>query len=141
MLSVRTFTAHIMEENSLRSELENQQTHSWHLPDEMRIRILAGDEEAVPWFQAHLMKCAVCRDPIMRLALEIQGTAEPDAMAQAQCVQTRAALIRYLETGVEPDMAARHHLALCPICSEPFVDAAKQRALLEFDPDDTGEAG
>lgn len=115
---------------------------SWHIPDEVRIGVLAGAEEYERWLQAHLLRCQGCCDPLIALLDKLAGAeltgAAPAAMT---CSQARNAIFHYLESGREPAFELLRHVVTCEACSEPFYEPAKARVLLEHEPEDVGEAG
>jgi predicted anti-sigma-YlaC factor YlaD len=123
------------------SDLEQQSTPQWHIPDEVRVGVLAGVEEFETWLQAHLMRCAACRKPIIDLLGEIQGTMAVSDEGGVECAEARNALFHYLEGDREPPFMLLQHIIICDSCSETFYEPAKATAVLEFNPDETGEAG
>lgn len=114
---------------------------AWHIPDEVRVGVLAGAEEHERWLQAHLLRCESCSVPILALLGKLSGAeAAGPEVARVTCSQARNAIFHFLETGREP---ARElgHIVTCESCSEAFYEPAKARVLLELDPEDVGEAG
>ncbi len=125
----------------IKDELERQQTPDWHIPDEVRIGVLAGLEEHEAWLQAHLMRCQTCRQPIIELLAQVQGTMVVSDEGEVTCAEGRNALMHYLESGRPPPFILLQHILACDACSHTFYEPAKAAVLLEFDPDEVGEAG
>jgi hypothetical protein len=119
---------------------DKQEPHGWHIPDEVRVGVLAGAEESEIWLQAHLLQCDSCRAPIIDILTKVGG----DMVVSDEgvdCHQARNALFHFLEGDREPSFVLLQHIVICDDCSHTFYDPAKAAILLEFDPDDTGEAG
>ncbi|MEX0800433.1 MAG: hypothetical protein WD379_04375 [Dehalococcoidia bacterium] len=119
--------------------MDKQEPHSWHIPDETRVGVLAGVEEAEIWLQAHLLRCESCRRPIIDLLTRVGG--EMSDGGAVDCHQARNALFHFLEGGREPASVLVQHIVMCDDCSHTFYEPAKAAIVLEFDPDETGEAG
>lgn len=126
---------------SIEAQLEQQQTPDWHIPDQVRLGVLAGLEEYETWFQAHLLRCDTCRRPIIDLLAQTQGTEVFSDEGAGTCAQTRNALMHYLETGRPPPLTLLQHILICESCSHAFYEPAMAAVVLEFDPDEVGEAG
>lgn len=126
---------------AIKAAMERQQTPDWHIPDQVRVGVLAGIEEYETWFQAHLLRCLTCRRPIIDLLAQTQGTELFSDEGAVACAETRNALMHYLETGRQPPPILLQHTFACEDCSNTFYEPAKAAVILEFDPDDTGEAG
>ena len=129
------------EQHPLREDLEQQEAPVWHIPDEARVGVLAGLEEYETWFQAHLLRCDTCRSPIIDLLGQVQATEVFSDEGEVACAQARNALMHYLETDRQPPFTLLQHILACDACSRTFYEPAKAAVVLEFDPDDTGEAG
>jgi len=130
------------EAGSIVKELEEQAGRHWHIPDEVRVGVLAGSEEYETWLQAHLLRCQECLKPLLSLFGRLPVVeASGEGLAAVACSQARNAIFHYLETGREPPQEFLHHVINCEACSRPFYEPAKNLVLLEFDPNDTGEAG
>lgn len=130
-----------LSEQDLRADLERQRAPVWHIPDHVRVGVLAGLEEYEMWLQAHLLRCEACRQPIVHLLSKLQGAVQREPDPGTACAPARAALFHYLEDGREPSPALLHHVTTCEGCSQPFYEPAKAAVLLEFEPEDVGEAG
>jgi hypothetical protein len=128
-----------LNEQTLRAELRRQAAPAWHIPDHVRIGVLAGLEEYETWLQAHLLRCQACRQPIVRLLGKLQGSLGAAPGPPVACAPARAALFHYLEDGREPALPLLHHITTCEGCSQPFYEPAKALVLLEFEPEDVGE--
>lgn len=120
---------------------DDQETPDWHIPDEVRVGVLAGVEESEIWLQAHLLRCQACREPIIDLLAKVQGGMVVSDEGAVECAQARNAIFHFLETGREPSFILLQHVLNCDDCSHTFYEPAKAAIVLEFDPDDTGEAG
>ncbi|MFQ6019525.1 MAG: hypothetical protein ACE5KW_02090 [Dehalococcoidia bacterium] len=130
------------EERSFFAELAKQKGLSWHIPDEVRVGVLAGTEEHEVWLQAHLLRCQDCLTPLLTLYGKLPlGPACPTDPSSVDCSEARNAIFHYLETGREPAWELLCHITICEACSQPFYESAKNRVLLEYDPDEIGEAG
>src|SRR3972149_6795948 len=103
----------LREQEFLRADLEGQGTPAWHIPDEVRIGVLAGLEEYETWFQAHLLRCHTCRRPIIDLLGQLQGTEVLSDEGGVACAEARSALMHYLETGRQPPFALLQHILAC----------------------------
>ena len=129
------------ERNALIAGLEAQEGHSWHVPDQVRVGVLAGLEEYETWLQAHLMRCDPCRGAIIDLLSQAQETEVFSAEGDVACAEARNAVMHYLETARPPNLVLLQHILTCEACSLTFYEPAKAAAVLEFDPEDVGEAG
>ncbi len=128
-------------EEQMAAGLERQATPDWHIPDHVRIAVLAGVEESEIWLQAHLLRCEDCRRPIIGLLAEIQGTMVSSDEGAVDCAQARNAIFHFLEGDRNPPFILLQHILACDSCSHTFYEPAKAAIILEFDPDETGEAG
>lgn len=126
-------------EKAFREELKRQAVPAWHIPDHVRIGVLAGLEEYETWLQAHLLRCDACRQPIVRLLAKLQGSLQTAPGPTVTCAPARAALFHYLEDGREPSLPLLRHITTCEACSQPFYEPAKAVVLLEFEPEDVSE--
>ena len=131
----------VSEQQALKAHLEQQEAPSWHLPDEVRVGVLAGLEEYETWFQAHLLRCQACRGPIIELLTQTGGSEVGSDEGKIACAQARNAIMHYLEERRQPHPILVHHILTCDACSQTFFEPAKAAVLLEYDPDDVGEAG
>lgn len=131
----------LREQEAMKADLERQETPAWHIPDQVRVGVLAGLEEYDTWFQAHLLRCDTCRRPIIDLLGQIQGTEVVSDEGEVACAQARNALMHYLESGRQPPFMLVQHILACEACSQTFYEPAQAAVVLEFDPDEVGEAG
>lgn len=123
-------------------DLASQTAATWHIPDQVRVGVLAGIEEHERWLQAHLLSCNDCRAPLIDLLGKLaKAELTRPELAQVTCSEARNAIFHFLETGREPALDLLRHIVTCELCAEPFYEPAKARVVLEHDPDDTGEAG
>jgi hypothetical protein len=130
------------EASSFFAELSQQKGLTWHIPDEVRVGVLASVEEHEVWLQAHLLRCQDCLTPLLNLYGKLPlGPACPTDPSVVDCSQARNAIFHYLETAREPAWDFLCHIVTCEACSQPFYEPAKNLVLLEYDPDETGEAG
>ena len=122
------------------SQSGRQPTPAVHLPDELRIGVLAGVEDQELRLEAHFLQCDVCREPGMKLA-ELADT--PDCRCAPQqpvsCWEARNALLRYFEQGraLEPDAVA--HLNTCECCRDHFLEPARALRALEDESSVSGQ--
>jgi len=131
----------VQEQRALQIDLERQTAPAWHIPDEARVGVLAGLEQYETWLQAHFLHCNACRSPIIDLMGEIQGCEVISDEGEVLCAQARNALMHYLESDRRPPFTLLQHILACDTCCQTFYEPAKAAAILEFDPDEVGEAG
>lgn len=123
-------------------DIEGQTAAAWHIPDAVRVGVLAGAEEHEWWLQAHLLRCEECLVPLNALLGKLAGAeAMGPEPAGTTCSQARNAIFHYLESGREPGLDLVRHVVTCESCSEVFYEPAKARVLLEHEPEHVGEAG
>jgi len=125
---------------ALIARLESQEPQSWHVPDQVWVGVLAGLEEYETWLQAHLLRCAPCRAAIIDLLGQAQAT-ELFSDEGVACALARNDVMHFLEAGRPLGLVPLHHVLSCEACSQTFYEPASAAAVLEFDPDDVGEAG
>ena len=103
-----------------------------HLPDELRLGVLAGMEDEELRLEAHLLTCEFCHEPGMTLA-EFADT--PDGRRAPQqpvaCWEARNALLRFFEQGRELEPDAVTHLNVCECCRDHFLEPARAVRALE----------
>jgi len=103
-----------------------------HVPDELRIGVLAGIEHHELRLQAHFLSCDACRELGLALA-EFADT--PDSRCAPQqpitCWHARNALFRYFEQGRALDPNAVAHLNACDCCRDHFLEPARAVRALE----------
>ena len=131
----------VQEQRALQADLERQVAPAWHIPDEARVGVLAGLEEYETWLQAHFLRCDACRSPIIDLMVQVQGSEVISDEGDVACAQARNALMHYLESDRKPAFTLLQHILACDTCYGTFYEPAKAAVVLEFDPDDVGEAG
>ena len=130
----------LSDHSALQSHLDRQVAPVWHIPDDVRVGVLACTDEHGLWLQGHFMRCEGCRAPLIallhkRLAVDITPP------APVSCAAARDALFRYLEGGDEPSNEAFAHIVACDLCDDLFFEPAQAVILLEYEPEDVGEAG
>lgn len=112
--------------------LGRQSTPPTHLPDDLRLGVLAGVEDDELRLEGHLLTCEFCREPGMTLA-EFADT--PDGRSAPQqavaCWEARNALLRFFEQGRELDPDAVTHLNVCECCRDHFLEPARAARALE----------
>ena len=128
-------------EEDIKAQLDRQSAPALHIPDEIRVGVLAGAEEAEIWLQAHLLGCEACRGPISELFAGVQGDTVVSDEGGVDCAQARTAIFNHLEDGREPAFIALQHILICDACAATIYEPAKAATVLEFYPDETGEAG
>ena len=131
----------VRERQALQADLQRQVAPAWHIPDEARVGVLAGLEEYETWLQAHLLRCDACRSPIIDLMVQVQGSEVTSDEGGVACAQARNALMHYLESDRKPPFTLLQHILACDTCNQTFYEPAKAAVVLEFDPDEVGEAG
>ena len=111
-----------------------QERPSKHFPDDLRVGVLAGQEEQETLLAAHFMACDTCRDPALAL-LESTGQNKLGASPgdQRDCMQARNVLFRYFEQGREVDETTLAHVRSCEECQRHFVEPTKASVTLEDD--------
>ena len=61
-------------EHEVAAVLGKQVAPALHIPDTVRVGVIAATEEHEVWLQAHLMACEGCRAPL--IAMMLRRTAE-----------------------------------------------------------------
>jgi hypothetical protein len=114
------------------SPLGDQPVPPAHIPDELRIGVLAGIEGHELRLAAHFLSCDVCREPGMALA-DFADTPEGRCAPQEPitCWEARNALFRYFEQGRALDPNALTHLSVCECCRDHFLEPARAMRALE----------
>ncbi len=128
------------EHRAILSALEQQVAPIWHIPDEVRVGVLACTDEHGLWLQGHFMACEGCRAPLTRYMMKKRSVAI-QRPPEVSCAYARGAMFRYLEANEEPSDAVFAHIVSCDLCDDLFFEPAQAVVLLEYEPDDTGEAG
>jgi predicted anti-sigma-YlaC factor YlaD len=115
-----------------RVESGRQSVPPTHLPDELRLGVLAGIEDQELRLAAHLLDCELCREPGLELA-DFADT--PDGRCAPQepvtCWEARNALLRFFEQGRELEPNAVNHLNICECCRDHFLEPARAVRALE----------
>lgn len=99
----------------------------WHLPDELRMGVLAGVEEAELRLEAHLVTCETCREAETLLAERALLTSDEDCRCggECTCVKARNELFWLLEEGRTMSDEAIAHLNSCEGCRDHFLEPAR----------------
>lgn len=107
-----------------------------HLPDVLRIGVLAGLEDQELRLEAHFLECDVCCEPEVALA-EFADTPQGRCAPQApvSCPEARNALFRYFDQGRQLAVDAVAHLNACECCRDHFLAPARAVRAREVDED------
>jgi hypothetical protein len=125
-------------EEQIAATLSYQVAPALHIPDAVRLGVIASSEEHELWLQGHLMGCEGCRAPLIALLLRRTAMSvgrPPDI----PCAKTRNVMFRYLEGGPEPDDATFAHISSCDLCDDLFFEPAQAVVLKEYEPEHVGE--
>lgn len=107
-----------------------------HIPDWLRLGVLAQDEGAELRWQGHMMQCPLCHEPALSLWEQIPEAKDAAPFTQqVSCPQARNALFRYLEQGRQLEPAVINHLLACLTCSDHFLEPTRALYTLEIDED------
>ncbi len=125
-------------EEQIAAGLSKQVAPALHIPDTVRLGVIASSEEHELWLQGHLMGCEGCRDPLIALLLKrtAVGVGRPPDIP---CANARNVMFRYLEGGPEPDDATFAHISSCDLCDDLFFEPAQAVVLKEYEPEHVGE--
>ena len=125
-------------EERVREDLRKQVAPALHIPDAVRVGVIACSEEDELWLQAHLMGCEGCRAPLIAMLLKrtAVGMGRPP---EVTCAKARDVMFRYLEGGAEPDEATFAHITSCDRCDDLFFEPAQAVVLQEYEPEHVGE--
>lgn len=105
-----------------------------HIPDAIRMGVLAQDEGAELRIQGHLMACEVCGESSITLWERVRAKARPAASVRPySCLKARNALLRYLEEGRPLAEAVIIHLRECIGCADRFLEPGKALHTLAVD--------
>ena len=126
------------QEEQIASGLKGQVAPALHIPDPVRVGVIAGTESDELWLQGHLMACEGCRAPLIDLLLKRPAVdiARPD---EVPCAKARDVMFRYLEGGPLPDDPTFAHIAACDLCDDLFFEPAQAVILREYEPEHVGE--
>ncbi len=125
-------------EERIAAGLSKQVAPALHIPDAVRLGVIAGSEEHELWLQAHLMGCEGCRAPLIALLLK-RTAMSLGRPPETPCAKTRDVMFRYLEGGPEPDDATFAHISSCDLCDDLFFEPAQAVVLKEYEPEHVGE--
>ena len=108
-----------------------------HIPDALRLGVIASSEEHEIRLQGHLMGCEGCRAPLIALLLKrtAVGVRRPP---KVPCAKARDVMFRYLEGGYPPDDATFAHISSCDLCDDLFFEPAQAVVLQEYEPEHVG---
>ncbi len=91
-----------------------------HVPDELRLSVLGGAEEARYHFVPHLMQCLQCQERLRDLVERLDGvTADAGA---SDCERARSAALQFLDRGKPLVPHDLMHLKGCEDCTLLFVE-------------------
>ena len=97
-----------------------------HLPDALRIGVLAEDEGAGLRMEGHIMSCPICGESCLCLWETVRGNVDPPAYVPGPgCAQTRNDILRYLEDDREVPEPTLAQLQDCEGCRTHFIEPAK----------------
>ena len=125
-------------EKRMAADLSKQVAPALHIPDAVRVGVIAGSEEHELWLQGHLMGCEGCRAPLISLILK-RTAVDLSRPPEIPCAQARDCMFRYLEGGAEPDDATFAHITSCDLCDDLFFEPAQAVVLKEYEPEHVGE--
>ena len=125
-------------EEQIAAGLSHQVAPALHIPDAVRLGVIAGSEEHELWLQGHLMGCEGCRAPLIALLLK-RTAMSVGRPPEIPCAKTRNVMFRYLEGGPEPDDATFVHISSCDLCDDLFFEPAQAVVLKEYEPEHVGE--
>ncbi len=118
--------------------LSKQVAPALHIPDAVRVGVIACIDEHELWLQGHLMACEGCRAPLIALLLK-RTAVDVGRPAQTPCAKARDVMFRYLEGGADPDDATFAHITSCDLCHDLFFEPAHAVILREYEPEHVGE--
>lgn len=125
-------------EHEIVAGLRQQVAPALHIPDMVRVGVIACTEEHELWLQAHLMSCEGCRAPLVTLMLK-RTAVDVHRPPQMPCAKARDVMFRYLEGGPLPDEATLAHITACDLCDDLFFEPAEAVILKEYEPEHVGE--
>jgi hypothetical protein len=125
-------------EAQIAADLCKQVAPALHIPDTVRVGVIACTEEDALRLQGHLMACEGCRTPLITLVLQRPAAplARPAAMS---CAKARDVMCCYLEGGGRPDDTTFVHITSCDSCDDLFFEPAHAVILREYEPEHLGE--
>jgi len=125
-------------EQQIAAGLGQQVAPALHIPDTVRVGVIAAVEEHELWLQGHLMACQGCRAPLIDLLLK-RTAVRLGRPPEVPCAKARDVMFRYLEGGALPDDATFAHIASCDLCDDLFFEPAQAVILQEYEPEHLGE--
>jgi hypothetical protein len=125
-------------EQQIAEGLRQQVAPALHIPDMVRVGVIASTEEHELWLQAHLMSCEGCRAPLVALMLK-RTAVDVHRPPEMPCARARDVLFRYFEGGPLPDEAILAHITACDLCDDLFFEPAQAVILKEYEPEHLGE--
>ncbi len=125
-------------EHQIAAELGQQVAPALHIPDTVRVGVIADMEEHEVWLQAHLMACEGCRAPLITLMLK-RTAVDVHRPPEMPCAKARDVMFRYFEGGPLPDEAVLAHITACDRCDDLFFEPAEAVILKEYEPEHVGE--
>ncbi len=125
-------------EEQIAAGLCKQVAPALHIPDAVRVGVIAQADEHELWFQGHLMACEGCRAPLIALLLR-RTSMDIRRPAEIACAKARDVMCRYLEGGGQPDDATFAHITSCELCDDLFFEPAQAVVLQEYEPEHVGE--
>ena len=125
-------------EHQIAAGLGQQVAPALHIPDTVRVGVIACTEEHELWLQAHLMACEGCRAPLIALMLK-RTAVDVTRPPEIPCPKARGLMFRYLEGGPLPDDATFAHITACDLCDDLFFEPAEAVILKEYEPEHVGE--
>lgn len=114
-------------------QLPEDERPRWHLPDALRVGVLAGDEESMLRLEAHMMCCPQNRELLVSLAEDAVWVGYDSLGASVTCQQARNALLWYLEEHRPMGRAAVAHLNVCESCHDHLLEPARAVMSQEVD--------
>jgi hypothetical protein len=125
-------------EHQIAAGLRRQVAPALHIPDTIRVGVIACMEEHDLWLQAHLMACEGCRAPLIALMLK-RTAVDVRRPSEMPCAKARDLMFRYFEGGSLPDEAVLAHITACDRCDDLFFEPAQAVILKEYEPEHLGE--
>ena len=122
----------------LEGSLSRHVAPALHIPDSVRVGVIACMDQHELRFQGHLMCCEGCRAPIVALILK-RAAMDIVRPPRIPCGKARALMFRYLEGGDDPDDITFAHITSCDLCDDLFFEPAQAVILREYEPEHLGE--
>jgi len=97
-----------------------------HIPDAIRLGVLAEEEGAELRIEGHIMSCPICGESCLCLWEKMRANNDPPAYVPGPaCAPARNALLRYLEDERALPDEVLTHLQDCDGCRTHFIEPAK----------------